>query len=167
MKKLIVLVVLMFGVINAQTWTKLGSTGGGLSELVGITAWAPFTSDSVGIQISDPLDISGVDSIHVWSSAISSGGTAHLVGAFQAGFSATWASTTHDSLASVIDTTNAKLETMNQFSTIYPKGAQWAFIRVNPKSGGTLANNFYTGRKDAILNFYFRLYYSRQNGGNR
>lgn len=163
MKKVIMLIVAMASFATAQTWTNLGSTGNGLSELRAIQAWAPFTADSVGIKVSDPLDIAGVDSVHVWSSAISSGGTAHLTGAFQAGFSATFAATTSDSLASVIDTTNAKLETLNYFGVIYPKGAQWVHVRVNPNTGGTGANNFYTGRKDAILNFYFRLYYGKQS----
>lgn len=162
MKKVMFVILSVVGMANAQSWSDLGSTGNGLTALTGILAWSPFTSDSVGIQISEPLNISGVDSMYVWNSAISANGTANLVGSLQAGFSSTWSSTTHESLAAVIDTTRAKLETMKYYGVLYPKGAQWAFIRVNPKTGGTGANNFYTGRKDAILNFYVRLFYGKQ-----
>lgn len=163
MKKVIFVVMAVVGMASAQSWTNLGSTGNGLTGLYAITAWAPFTADSVGIQVSDPLDIAGVDSIHVWSSAISATGTANLVGALQCGFASTFSTTTYDSLGAVIDTTNAKLETMNYFTAIRPNGASRAFVRVNPKSGGTAgASGFYTARKDAILNIYLRLYYGKQ-----
>lgn len=162
MKKVIFVMLAIVGMVNAQSWTDGGSTGNGLTAIRSLVAWTPFANDSVGIQVSNPLDISGVDSIHVWSSAISANGTAHLTGAFRAGFASTFATTTSDSLASVIDTTNSKLETLNYYSVIYPKGAAFAFVYVNPKSGGTGTGNFYTLRKDAILNINFRLYYGKQ-----
>lgn len=158
MKKLFALMLVVVVGVSAQSWTNLGSYGGGAVEIKGLVAWSPFTADSVGIQVSNPLDLSGVDSIHVWSSAISATSTAHLVGGLYCGFSSTFATTTHDSLAPVIDTTNAKLETMNFYSTIKPLGSQFAFVRLNPKSGGTGLGYFYGLRKDAVLNVYLVLY---------
>lgn len=162
MKKVLALILMVAGMSYSQTWTNLGSTAGGRSELWAIQAWAPWAAaaDTGTDFTSDPLNVSGVDSIHVWSSAISSAGTAHCVAAFRGGFSSTYASTTSDSLFAIIDTTNAKLETLNFFATAFPKGAQWAVARVSQSTGGKLLGNFYTGRRDQILNFYLRLYFT-------
>jgi hypothetical protein len=130
MKKLFVIIFALVGVLGAQTINDAGGFGGSVA-IKTITSWTPFTSDSLAVAVSDPIDITGVDSIHVWSSAISANGTAKLVAGVYGSFSSTFATTTADSQFAAIDTTNAKLETLNYYTTGFPKGSPYAFVRVN------------------------------------
>jgi len=134
--------------VNAQT-VAVSNYGDNLSQTVDIlqvTAWSPFTSDSAATVTSVKFSVAPYDSIYCWVRSTSVVGVPKfktiLVGSFDNG------SNYSGTLGTVNDTTQAKLEVLTYVGVIATNGVKTARLSLTGSDVST------PNEEDTIVNLY-------------
>lgn len=155
MKKLLVLALLvgLVATVNAQT-VSVSQAGDRVDQVVDVlqvTGWSPFTSDSAATVTSKSFSISQYDSIDCWVRSTSATGTPKWSAVLYGSFDGTNFSTA--SLGTVADTTSVKTEVLTYVGRIPTKGARIGRLSLTgssvtvPNEEDSIVNIYMVGRK--------------------
>lgn len=152
MKKILFVVGLLLlgvGMLSAQTVTayRTGDHVDQPVDVLRITSWSPFTSDSLATVHSGTFDIAQYDSLAFWVKSTSANGTPKFWGYVFGSFDGSVFDDS-TSIGKAIDTAKAKLEVLSYSTTLPTHGALKAYLSLTGSSVVT------ANRKDPVVTVY-------------
>ena len=157
MKKLLVVLAILLCASFASAQTFVNDRGSDLSntnlfrpvDIITVTSWSAFASDSSATTYSVPFDISKYDSMDCYVRATSTWGVPVFTATLLVGFDNT--NFTSTAVGTIADTTSVKSKVLSYVGTCPTRGAKMGKIKLVPQVTGATTTD--CNRTDDSINF--------------